>query len=142
MSGSESKITLVFAQYAALDMARYMRARRGLHAAENERDEAYNTVHRGGVAHSAPMRASFRKCMEPHAVEFDSASPLSINYSDGTVLPYVGGEIWPATASGDGYSMQVRAPIKFSLTPRDADEFQRATKMLKAMADAATAGGL
>jgi hypothetical protein len=132
----------VFAGYAALDMQRYMRARHALHTAENERNEAYNAVHRGGVAYSAPMRAAFRKAMEPHTVEFDSATPLSIDYSAGTVLPYLGGEIWPNPSSGDLYSMQVRAPIKFNLTPRDASEFERATAMLKAMADAATAGGL
>lgn len=132
----------VFAGYASLDMRRYMRARHALHTAENELDEAYNEVHRGGVAHSAPMRAAFRKAMEPHTVEFDSASPLSIDYHAGTVLPHLGGEIWPKTSSGDLYSMQVRAPIKFRLTPRDVSEFERATAMLRAMADAATAGGL
>lgn len=132
----------VFAGYASLDLQRYLRARRVLHTAENERDEAYDAVHRGGVAHSAPMRAAFRKALEPHTVEFDSASPLSIDYHAGTVLPYIGGEIWPQTSSGHLYSMQVRAPIKFNLTPRDAGEFERATAMLKAMADAATAGGL
>lgn len=138
----DKKMHRVFAGYASLDMHRYMRARHVLHTAENERDEAYNAVHRGGVAHSAPMRAAFRKAMEPHTVEFDSASPLAIDYSAGTVLPYLGGEIWPQTSSGDLYSMQVRAPIKFSLTPRDVSEFERATAMLRAMADAATAGGL
>lgn len=132
----------VFAAYAALDMQRYMRARASLHAAESERDDAYNTIHRGGVAASAPMRAAFRKAMEPHTVEFDSSTPLSINYAAGTVLPHIGGEIWPATVKGDAYSMQVRAPIKFTATPRDTDEFTRITAMLKAMADAATAGGL
>lgn len=137
-----AKITQVFAGFAALDMQRYMHSRRALHAAEVERDEAYNAVHRAGVQASAPMRSAFRKCMKPHTVEFDSISPLSIDYRDGSITPYIGGEIWPATASGKGFSMQVRAPIKFSLTPRDADEFQRATAMLKAMADAATAGGL
>lgn len=136
------KMMQVFAGYASLDMPRYMRARHVLHAAENERDDAYNAIHRAGVAHSAPMRAAFRKVMEPHTVEFNSASPLSIDYHAGTVLPHLGGEIWPKTSAGDLYSMQVRAPIKFSLTPRDASEFERATAMLKAMADAATAGGL
>jgi hypothetical protein len=136
------KMMQVFAGYMSLDMSRYMRARRSLHAAENERDEAYNAIHRGGMTHSTPMRAAFRKAMEPHTVEFDSASPLSINYDNGTVLPYLGGEIWPKTSKGNLYSMQVRAPIKFSLTPRDVNEFERATAMLKAMADAATAGGL
>lgn len=136
------KIRQVFAGYASLDMQRYMRARRVLHTAESERDEAYNAVHRGGVTHSAPMRAAFRKAMEPHTVEFDSATPLAIDYHAGTVLPYIGGEIWPKTSAGDLYSMQVRAPIKFNLTPRDADEFERATTLLKAMADAATASGL
>jgi hypothetical protein len=138
----KNNMTQVFDGYASLDMSRYMRARRALHAAENERDDAYNAVHRGGMTHSTPMRAAFRNAMEPHTVEFDSASPLSINYDDGNVLPYLGGEIWPKTSKDNLYSMQVRAPIKFSLTPRDANEFERATAMLKSMADAATAGGL
>lgn len=136
------KMLSVFAGYASLDMQRYMRARHVLHVAENERDEAYNAVHRGGVMHSVPMKTAFRKAMEPHTVEFDSSTPLSIDYHAGTVLPHLGGEIWPQTSAGNLYSLQVRAPIKFSLTPRNVSEFEQITAMLKSMADAATAGGL
>jgi hypothetical protein len=123
----------VSAYIAALDAQRH---------ASNKED----TAHAAAVALVKPahdrMRAAFAKVLRPHRVEWTPYPALCVDWANNKSTASFSGDVWPATKSRKGYSMQARPHIRFNVTPRDADEWRRFTAMMKAMADAATDGGL
>ena len=108
------------------------------HKEEEEHDAAVALVK---PAHDR-MCAAIAKALRPHSIEWWSRFPLQVNWSDDVAQAHFSGDVWPATKSGKGYSWPARPFIRFNFTPRNADEFRRVVAMLKAMADAATEGGL
>lgn len=88
------------------------------------------------------MCNAIAKALRPHRIEWWARFPLAVNWADDVAQVHFSGDVWPATKSGKVYSLPARPFIRFNFTPRDADEFRRVVAMLKAMADAATEGGL
>jgi hypothetical protein len=130
-----------FAAMAAVNPKKYLDARAAKHRAEDAENMHRDFMDVDAKQAGAPLRRAFARAMRPHRVEYGVSTGWSLAYDSGEISAHLDGEIWPATSNRRLYSMQVRAPIQFSMTPRDADEFRRIVAMLRAMADAATAGG-
>lgn len=135
------KTEKVFHAFAAIDSKPMLSARNEFFKKEAEYDRLFDALRAKGKKTGEPLRSAFRKAVAPHSVQFDGADPYALNYESGVVSAHLSGEVWPAT-KGDGYSLPARLPIRFSLSPRNPDEFARIVGIVKAMADAATAGGL
>ena len=135
-------IELAFSDFQFIDTKKYLDARAARHRAEFAENMHRDFMNVDAKRTCAPLRKAFVRAMRPHRVEYSASTGCSLAYDSGKISAHFDGEIWPATSNGHLYSMQVRAPIKFNMTPRDADEFRRIVAMLRAMADAATAGGL
>lgn len=116
------------------------------HDAQRRASHAEDIAHAAAVALVNPayerMKAAFSRAIRPHRVEWTPHSPLCIDWRDNTPVASFSGDVWPATKSRKGFSMQARPHIMFTVTPRDADEWAKFTAMMKAMADAATESGL
>lgn len=90
----------------------------------------------------ARLRAAVTNALKPHRVEWLHHSPLQLRWDSGTAIATFDAEIWPRPQAQGKYSLHARPHIRLHMSPRDADEFRRIVAMVKAMADAATQGGL
>ncbi|HEV7457302.1 MAG TPA: hypothetical protein VGN96_11035 [Roseococcus sp.] len=133
----------------ARDPTAYREARRAYHAADLAYSEAGKAVAAEGKAHYRKLERLLAEALAPHDVEWNryglpSETPngsSDVNHADWVAMAHLAGEVSPKPQGGR-YNMKARVTIPFSMTPRDGDEFWRAVWMLKAMADAATEGGL
>ncbi len=131
------------------DPAQYRAARQAYHAADLAYAEASKAIAAEGKAHYRMLERALSAALAPHDVEWRRYGAPSnaahggsdVNHADWCCMAHLAGEVSPKPAGGR-YNMQARVAIPFSMTPRDGDEFWRAVWMLKAMADAATEGGL
>lgn len=126
----------------AVNVKPYLESRDARLRAEDQCDKTHAAAVASVKSQHDRLRAAVVCALRPHRVEWHAAYPMGIHYDKETAYVHFEGEIWPATKSRKGYSMQARPFIRMSFTPRDADEFRRVVAMLKAMADAATEGGL
>ena len=105
--------------------------------------EARREELRASVApHYAAMRKYMTKTLEPHTVEWTHQEMPTIYWDKNTTHASFDGTVYPATLIPGKYSVQMRPSIRFTVTPRDIDEFTRCVAMLRRMAEAATMSGL
>jgi hypothetical protein len=126
----------------AADVLPYVQAHDAALRARGKEDEEHSAATALVKPAHDRMRAAIVKALRPHNVEWTLYSPLTINWTDNVTIATFDGNVWPAPKARKGFTLPARPHVRFSFTPRDADEFHRVVAMLKAMADAATAGGL
>ncbi len=138
------------ADLRARDATAYRKARAAFHAADAEYlaqskmiaalgERQYRALERHLVRALKPHTVEWRRYGEPSEQENGSGD---VNHAEWCTMAHLAGEVWPATKNGKGYSMQMRAHIPFSMTPRDGCEFLRMVALLKAAADAMKDAGL
>ena len=138
------KIEDAIAALRGRDAGAYRAARAAHHAASAEYDAQAQMIGALGTRHYATLEQHMARALKPHRIEWRNHGRHvghDVNGADWTTSAHLYGEVWPEPKGGK-FHMQARAHIPFSMTPRDGAEFLRAVSLLKAMADAATEGGL
>ena len=149
MTDDTLKVNAAMGALFSRDTTAYREARRAYHQADLDYRKAGMDIATQGAASYRVLEGLLAKALSPHTIEWKRYGQPSemtngggdVNHDKWVTMVHLAGEVSPHPEGGR-YNMHARMHIPFSITPRTGAEFWKGVQMLKAMADAATKGGL